>query len=156
MLENINLKKSLSREEYKLALPGLQQRLYDLEKTCWDLGVPSVVVLHRLEFRLDGAAPCQANDVAAPHCVEIEMEATPTPEAINGIDAALVKQGKGHLHYWSSLKNRIIVDPNTLLSYQQDMRRAHYLQLDNSAVESEVTQSLDRVNYRPSGTRSLR
>ncbi len=119
-------------------------------------GVPSVVVLHRLEFRLDGAAPCQANDVAAPHCVEIEMEATPTPEAINGIDAALVKQGKGHLHYWSSLKNRIIVDPNTLLSYQQDMRRAHYLQLDNSAVESEVTQSLDRVNYRPSGTRSLR
>ena len=27
MLENINLKKRLSREEYKLALPGLQQRL---------------------------------------------------------------------------------------------------------------------------------
>ncbi len=44
MLENVNLKKSLSREEYKLALPGLQQRLYDLEKTCWDLGVPSVIV----------------------------------------------------------------------------------------------------------------
>ena len=45
MLENINLKKKLSREEYKLVLPGLQTRLYDLEKACWDNGVPSVVVL---------------------------------------------------------------------------------------------------------------
>ena len=36
MLENINLKKSLSREDYKLALLGLQQRLYDLEKACWE------------------------------------------------------------------------------------------------------------------------
>src|ERR1035441_10866324 len=35
MLENINLKKKLSREDYRLALPGLQQRLYDLEKACW-------------------------------------------------------------------------------------------------------------------------
>jgi hypothetical protein len=110
-------------------------------------GVPSVVVLHHLEFRLDGAAPCQANDTSAPHCVEIEMEATPTSEAIDGIAATLIKQGKGHLHYWSSLKNRIVVDPKTLLSYQQDTRRAHYLQLEKSDVESEVTQSLDRVNY---------
>jgi len=112
-------------------------------------GVPSVVVMHRLEFRLDGAAPCQADDAATPHCVEIEMEATPTPEAVNAIAAALIKQGKGHLHYWSSLKNRIILDPKTLFSYQQDMRRAHYLQLEHSDLESEVTQSLDRVSYHP-------
>jgi polyphosphate kinase 2 (PPK2 family) len=44
MLENINLKRKLSREEYKKALPALQRRLYELEKTCWDLGVPSVIV----------------------------------------------------------------------------------------------------------------
>jgi polyphosphate kinase 2 (PPK2 family) len=44
MLENINLKKKLSREEYKLALPAIQQRLYDLEKACWDHGVATVVV----------------------------------------------------------------------------------------------------------------
>lgn len=44
MLENINLKKKLSREEYKRLLPTLQQRLYDLEKACWDQGVPSVVL----------------------------------------------------------------------------------------------------------------
>jgi AMP-polyphosphate phosphotransferase len=44
MLENINLKKKLSREEYKLVVPGLQTRLYDLEKACWDNGTPTIVV----------------------------------------------------------------------------------------------------------------
>jgi len=44
MLENVNLKKKLSREEYKRLLPNLQKRLYDLEKACWDQGVPSIVV----------------------------------------------------------------------------------------------------------------
>jgi polyphosphate kinase 2 (PPK2 family) len=44
MLENINLKAKLSRAEYKELLPELQRRLYDLEKACWDNGVPSIVV----------------------------------------------------------------------------------------------------------------
>jgi len=44
MLENINLKKKLPREEFKRLLPALQGRLYDLEKACWDNAVPSVIV----------------------------------------------------------------------------------------------------------------
>ena len=44
MLENINLEKKLSREEFKSMLPALQARLYDLEKACWDHGVPTLVV----------------------------------------------------------------------------------------------------------------
>ena len=44
VLENINLKKKLSREEYKSALPFLQQRLYDLEKACWDNKYPTIIV----------------------------------------------------------------------------------------------------------------
>jgi len=44
MLENINLKKKLPREEFKRLLPALQGRLYDLEKACWDNGVASVIV----------------------------------------------------------------------------------------------------------------
>jgi polyphosphate kinase 2 (PPK2 family) len=44
MLENINLKEKVAREEYKRILPSLQGRLYDLEKACWDLRVPSVIV----------------------------------------------------------------------------------------------------------------
>ena len=45
MLENVNLKRKLSAEEYNRALPGLQRRLYDLEKACWDRKVSSMVVL---------------------------------------------------------------------------------------------------------------
>ncbi len=44
MLENINLKKKLSREEYKQVAPGLQRRLFKLEESCWHQGVPSVIV----------------------------------------------------------------------------------------------------------------
>ena len=44
MLENINLERKLAREEYKQVLPELQNRLYDLEKACWDNGIPSIVV----------------------------------------------------------------------------------------------------------------
>ncbi len=44
MLENVNLKLKLSRAEYKRALPLLQNRLYDLEKACWDNRIPSLVV----------------------------------------------------------------------------------------------------------------
>jgi len=40
MLENINLKKKLSREDYKRVEPLLQQRLYDLEKACWRTACP--------------------------------------------------------------------------------------------------------------------
>ncbi len=44
MLENLNLKKKLSAEEYKRIVPVLQARLYDLEKACWDNGVPTMIV----------------------------------------------------------------------------------------------------------------
>jgi polyphosphate kinase 2 (PPK2 family) len=44
MLENVNLKRKLSNEEYDRVLPGLQRRLYDLQKSCWDDKIPSIVV----------------------------------------------------------------------------------------------------------------
>jgi polyphosphate kinase 2 (PPK2 family) len=56
MLENINLTRKLSREDYKRVLPTLQLRLYDLEKTCWDKGVPSIVVFEGLDAAGKGTA----------------------------------------------------------------------------------------------------
>jgi polyphosphate kinase 2 (PPK2 family) len=44
MLEKINLDLKLSREQYQRVLPGLQRRLYDLEKACWDRKIASVIV----------------------------------------------------------------------------------------------------------------
>jgi polyphosphate kinase 2 (PPK2 family) len=44
MLEQIDLTKKLSKQEYKARLPYLRNRLYDLQKACWDAGVPSVIL----------------------------------------------------------------------------------------------------------------
>lgn len=44
MLENVNLKRKVSAEEYSRVLPGLQRRFYDLEKACWDHHIRSVFV----------------------------------------------------------------------------------------------------------------
>jgi polyphosphate kinase 2 (PPK2 family) len=56
MLENVNLKKKLPREEYKRNLPALQVRLYDLEKACWDQGLPTVVVFEGWDASGKGTA----------------------------------------------------------------------------------------------------
>jgi polyphosphate kinase 2 (PPK2 family) len=44
MLEKIDLTHKLSKAEYKMRMPRLQRRLYDLEKACWDAKMPSVIV----------------------------------------------------------------------------------------------------------------
>jgi len=44
MLENVNLKRKLSADDYAAALPRLQRRLYDLEKACWDNKISSIIV----------------------------------------------------------------------------------------------------------------
>jgi polyphosphate kinase 2 (PPK2 family) len=56
MLENVNLKKKLSHEEYKRILPRLQGRLYDLEKTCWDNQISSVTVVEGWDASGKGTA----------------------------------------------------------------------------------------------------
>ena len=56
MLENINLRRKLSREEFKSILPVLQERLYDLEKACWEHGVPTVMAIEGWDASGKGTA----------------------------------------------------------------------------------------------------
>jgi polyphosphate kinase 2 (PPK2 family) len=44
MLDQVDLTKSLSKQEYKTRLPYLRNRLYDLQKACWDAFIPSVIL----------------------------------------------------------------------------------------------------------------
>jgi polyphosphate kinase 2 (PPK2 family) len=44
MLEQIDLTKKLPKREFKARLPYLRDRLYDLQKGCWDAGIPSVII----------------------------------------------------------------------------------------------------------------
>lgn len=56
MLENVNLKRKLSRETYKRELPALQRRLFDLEKACWDQGKTSILVFEGFDAAGKGGA----------------------------------------------------------------------------------------------------
>ena len=56
MLENINLDRKLPRDEYKSTLPALQERLYDLEKACWDCNVPTIVAFEGWDASGKGTA----------------------------------------------------------------------------------------------------
>ncbi len=44
MLEKVDLSKELPKEEYKARWPELRSRLYDLQKGCWEAGIPSMIV----------------------------------------------------------------------------------------------------------------
>lgn len=44
MLEKLDLTLSLSKEDYKARLPGLQQRLFELQLACWKNGAGSLLV----------------------------------------------------------------------------------------------------------------
>jgi AMP-polyphosphate phosphotransferase len=56
MLENLNLKRKLGRKECNGLLPGLQRRLYDLEKACWDHKIASIVVFEGWDAAGKGSA----------------------------------------------------------------------------------------------------
>ncbi len=44
MLEKIDLSVKLSKKAYKEQRPRLRRRLYDLQKACWDAGIPSIIL----------------------------------------------------------------------------------------------------------------
>jgi polyphosphate kinase 2 (PPK2 family) len=44
MLEKIDLTKKLKKKKYKEMMPHLQDRLYDLQKACWDANIPTVII----------------------------------------------------------------------------------------------------------------
>ncbi len=44
MLEKLDLTLALDKEDYKARLPGLQQRLFELQAACWKSGAGSLIV----------------------------------------------------------------------------------------------------------------
>ncbi len=44
MLDKVDLSQSFPKKKFKKLLPRLQRRLYDLEKTCWDHKIASIIL----------------------------------------------------------------------------------------------------------------
>lgn len=56
MLEKVDLSRKYPKKEYRKLLPLLQRRLYDLQKTCWDHKIPSIVVFEGWDAAGKGSA----------------------------------------------------------------------------------------------------
>jgi polyphosphate kinase 2 (PPK2 family) len=56
MLEKVDLTRTLSKEDYKQRLPERRVRLYDLQKTCWEDGIPSVILFEGWDAAGKGTA----------------------------------------------------------------------------------------------------
>ena len=71
MLENIDCSKTLSKDAYRERMPGLQARLFDLQRRCWhtDLGV--VVVVEGWSASNKGAVIKKLTERLEPRAFEI-------------------------------------------------------------------------------------
>jgi polyphosphate kinase 2 (PPK2 family) len=56
MLEKVDLTRKYPKEAYRQARPMLRQRLYDLQKACWDHGIPSIIVFEGWDAAGKGSA----------------------------------------------------------------------------------------------------
>jgi polyphosphate kinase 2 (PPK2 family) len=84
MLEKLNLDVELSKEEYKNRWPALRDRLYDLQRACWENGIPSMIVfegwdaagkgttINKITTRLDPRG-FKLHAIQAPRTVEQHM-----------------------------------------------------------------------------------
>lgn len=79
MLENINLKRKLSADEFNRVLPGLQRRMYDLEKACWDNKVSSVVVFEGWDASGKGTAVATLTQRLDPRGFKLHPIGLPRP-----------------------------------------------------------------------------
>ncbi|UCC86959.1 MAG: hypothetical protein JSV81_19225 [Anaerolineales bacterium] len=56
MLEKIDLTSRLPKEDYKTRMPRLRDRLYDLQKACWEGNIPTVILFEGWDAAGKGTA----------------------------------------------------------------------------------------------------
>ena len=83
MLKNVNLKKKLSRDEYKRLLPDWQQRVFGLEKACWDHRVSAIVVVEGWDGAGKGAAIAALTQRMDPRGFKLYPITSPGPEELS-------------------------------------------------------------------------
>jgi polyphosphate kinase 2 (PPK2 family) len=97
ILENVNLKRRLSREEYSQYLPSLQRRLFELEKACWDHKISSIIVVEGWDAAGKGGVIAALTQRLDPR--GFKVYATPAPRTY--------EQGFPWLwRFWQKVPNR--------------------------------------------------
>jgi len=103
-------------------------------------GMPRVVVQNRVQFAFTHRVACTVGD-AAPTCVEIVIHATPDPEAVDQLisDFKLPPPYNVRIReYTASTYARIVMDPETLLSYAREERVYWYASIGKGTGDSTL------------------
>ncbi len=100
----------------------------ELDDTLEMIGTPDGRIKSTLDFAFTGLVPCTP-DSADAHCAELLVDAAPDDDALKAVADRLSADGKGSLHYWSRLHYRLVVDPDTLATYQVEMGKEHFMKL---------------------------
>jgi len=83
VLENVNLKLKISREEFKKTLPALQRRLYDLEKASWNAGVSSIVIFEGWDAAGKGGSISTLTQRLDPRAFKLHSTLPPRTSELN-------------------------------------------------------------------------
>jgi hypothetical protein len=113
-------------------------------------GTPQGFIEHTVEAAFSRRLPC-APGLPADGCVELLIEAVPTDKAIADVAQKLQDGGQGRLDYAAATRVRVVVDPATLVPYENETLRYTYLALANKgqrAVKISTDRSLATYKYR--------
>lgn len=83
MLDKVNLDKKLSHRKYKLVVRDLQRRLFELEKTCWDRKIASIVVFEGWDAAGKGTAIATLTARLDPRGFKLHPIQTPRSHELN-------------------------------------------------------------------------
>lgn len=113
-------------------------------------GTPQGYIEHTVEAAFARRLPCGPG-LAAEGCVELVLEAVPTEKAVADVTQKLQESGKGRLDYAAATRLRLVVDPDTLVPYENETVRYTYLALANQgqrALKIATEQSVSVYKYR--------
>jgi len=149
-------------------LQGKMQQGYSLETGIWSgatleqngwvtlpltlsmNGTPQGFIEHNVEAAFTRRVPCGAGQPPE-GCVELVLEAVPTGKAVADVTQKLQDAGQGTLDYAAATRLRLVVDPATLVPYENETLRYTYLALANKGqrvLKIASEQALSVYKYR--------
>jgi hypothetical protein len=111
-------------------------------------GTPQGFIEHTVEAVFARRLPCAAG-LPADGCVELLIEAVPTAKAVEDVATKLKDANQGNLDYAAATRMRLVVDPATLVPYENETLRYTYLALANKGQRAlKITSEQSKVTYR--------
>jgi tetratricopeptide (TPR) repeat protein len=112
------------------------------------LALGHYLVHHNVSFAFTRELPCGAGSDRI--CAEIAAHATPDAGDLNQVIAEVAQQFKlsspQFLQYWSQTDLRLVIDPQTLLTYVCDIKRTWYVGLGGSGKTDPLSESVRTVS----------